>query len=359
MSEKEKNNKGLSYGKLQETSVHRAVSGEPPSTGDNSLAPNAEKAFAKEGEKRFVSAGERIHNELTYRGVDLALNAASGIAFTFATSRTKFGREKWSRPLTNWFEKPLKLLFKNPAEPAKWGTKFVSIMFGGTVTIPPIMYLEARENKLRIIQNIDEKIYGKDRVANDPDFAIAYNDIRQEPQKDFGTGMITRFIALAPLFTAALTMPRSLTTYVYDPVANGSKWAAEKLRIKPGSFMSKMGHNEEGQLVSNWDQLHRLIGFDFGLTVAYSFLHEWAYKALSAVNGEKKPVYKEPLRTELPALTQELDEHLRGKSSKSQGEHKKGKREEVEEEVPSTVIQKEHTHHMERVTEGPAAVAQM
>lgn len=300
----------------------------------------AEQAFASGG-KPFVSFGERVHNELTYRGVDLALNAASGVAFTFLTSRTKLGQKYYTNWLNRQFETVLTPVFKNAKEPAKWGTKFVSIMFGGTITIPPIMYLEDQKNKLGIVRSLDEMYYGKDRVHNDPMFEAAYENIRNEPPKDFGTGLATRFIALAPLFAGALTMPRTLTKWLYDPVAKGSKWAADKMGIKPKGFLLEKGLNEEGKLVTNWEQLHRLIGFDLGLTAFYSVLHEYAYKAASAFSYEKEKnnIPQEMQRpTQLLELTQEIEE-----------EEKKEKHAHKSHEKPDTKIHQHQAHHMERV----------
>lgn len=275
---------------------------------------------ASENTKPFVSWGKRIHNEITYRGIDWLVNSSIGVAFTYWTARTHSGEKYFGKPVGNFFKKILKPFLKSEAqlnEGAKWGTMFTSIMAGGTTIIPPMMLLESKNVKKKIIRDIDEIVYGKEAVRNDPKFEESYCLIDEEPKKSFKAGMAARFIALAPLIAIA-SIPatnRPMIKYLYDPIGNATKWTAEKLGIRP------KGHLLETQLeaiehhgvtknraVSNWDFIHRTIGFDFGLTIFYAVLHEVAYKGLATfgLKREKKIGKKEHLE----ANKCRIDHHL-------------------------------------------------
>jgi hypothetical protein len=236
----------------------------------------------------FVSAGERIHNEITYRGVDLFLNTAAAVAFAVWSSRTHTGQKYFLEPVKGFFRTALKPFFKTVEgleKGAGGGASFISIMFGGTAIIPPIMFLEDAKNKKNIVHGIDNMVYGKDKVDNDPKFAAAYQEIEQQPKKDFGTGMIARLIVLAPLIYSTINPKINgfLEKNYYSHLAKGSKTVAEVLHIKPGQFMQKIGSDGK----SNWEFLHNTIAFDLGLTAFYSVLHEFVYKSFARSNHNR------------------------------------------------------------------------
>lgn len=268
------------------------------------VAPSPEKAQeaapepAKDG-KEFVSAGKKIHNEITYRGVDWLVNSAVGVTFAYIAARTKVGKKYFSEPVAKGTRAIMRLFTKNPEtieKGAEGGMMFASIMAGGTAIIPVMMTLENKKNKKGIIKWLDEKWYGKEAVANDPKFQESYDAIDQEPHKSFGIGMASRFAALAPLI--AITMTPSAHGFmgkqVYDRVANVSKWVSKKVGIKPSEEMlTPILNAKTGEKISNWDFLHHTIGFDVGLTFFYSFLHEAAYKAFAKLGMKETDTDKQ------------------------------------------------------------------
>jgi len=283
----------------------------------------AEKAEEKQGEakksssktllKPFVSKGWRVHNTLTYFGVDWILNSMVGVATTYFTQRTKLGNTVFTKPVSGFFKAILSPVLKGDArnEGAKWGTMFASIMVGGFSIIPVIMGLENKERKKRMVKWFDEKIYGKEVVANDPKFAESYKRIDEEPEKKFSDGIWSRLIAIAPLISAASwpTTNKPLIKYLYDPIGDATKKVAKGIGIKPKSAYwmdPKLGALEhiEGdpkiakQWQSNWDFFHRTIGFDFGLTVFYAIFHEIAYKTLAAMGMKKEKKKASPASPE-------------------------------------------------------------
>lgn len=263
--------------------------------------------------RSFVSTGEKIHNEITYRGVDWLLNSAFGVAFGYWTHRTETGRKYFAEPVEKFFNKALKPIIQNDKsreEGAKWGGTFLSIMAGGTVTIPPLMYLENPKNKVPIVKNLDTMIYGKDKVEHDPKFQQAYEEIRQQPKKDFGTGMKTRFMALAPLLAITIYEPTNklMQKHFYDHISTGTKWVAEKMGLQKGGYWAKksvahaetMAADELAKVPTNKNYLHDVIAFDFGLTILYSFLHEAAYKLFARKKDDKKQGRKERNNEAIP-----------------------------------------------------------
>lgn len=231
-----------------------------------------------------LTKGERVFDEITYRGVDWLMNSAIGVAFTYWTARTLSGKQHFSEPVTSFFMKNLKPFFKTEEglkEGANWGNSITSIMVGGFTTIPPIMWLEA--NKKPIVKALDRKIYGDKEVDTNPDLNAAYNAIDQEPAKNFTIGTVTRFISLAPIFWAVTKYPQQLNRYLYEPIGNASKWACKQVGFKNEYLMNRTLPDEFGKPLSDWDYIHRTIGFDFGLTLAYSYIHEYTYKTMSAM----------------------------------------------------------------------------
>lgn len=316
--------------------------------------------------RSFISIGEKIHNEITYRGVDWLMNSTFGVAFAYATSRTEWGRRIWNKPLNKFFTAVLEPVVKafNGSKTALessvgYGVMFLSIMFGGTVTIPPLMYLENPKNKVPFIKKLDTWIYGKDKVEHDPKFAHAYQEIKEQPKKDFGTGMKTRFIALAPLLAFTVHEPSHLFVkkHFYDYIAKGTKYIGNKIGIGKGEYWLKrsveklpfnlspsefekidsLSKNEflakaelspknrkkmealsEDELKKvlkstkedskNGNFLHDTIAFDFGLTIMYSFLHEIAYKLFAQKKDDARKAKEELAHHHTPNETVAIKE---------------------------------------------------
>jgi hypothetical protein len=230
------------------------------------------------------TAGEVIHNELTYRGVDWVANTAFAVGFAFLANRTAFGRRNYSDRMQSGFKILLSPFIKDSerlAQTAELGTDFTSIMVGGTVIIPPMMLLH--HNRRPIVEWLDSKIYDAEEIQHNPRFAVRYEALDQQPEKSFGTGMAARILVLAPMITAHMntnTNP-SMQKWLYKPVEKASKWVAKETGIKPNAWMQQTITNKEGKAVSHWDYLHNIIGMDLSLTAIYSFAHEWTYKGLS------------------------------------------------------------------------------
>jgi len=234
-------------------------------------------------QKPFKSAGYKLHNEITYRGVDWFLNSTLGVTIAYWSQRTEQGQRMFGKPLASFFEGITKNFSKNPhtiAEGGKWGSTIISIIIGGMAIIPVMMGLENKKTKKAMIKGFDEKIYGAEAVKNDPKFQAQYDAIDQEPEKDLISGNLARALVLAPMIasTQIPALQKTGEKLIYDPLGKASKYAAESIGIKP----KKMLHvGKDGQ--NDWNFLHQTIGFDFGLTFIYSFLHEYAYKAIAAV----------------------------------------------------------------------------
>lgn len=333
----------------------------------NEKPPLHEVQFDKNGKmkRNFVSAGERIHNEITYRGVDWILNATLGVTVAVLTARTKWGRENIQRHLDTFFSKVLAPVFvKDPTKLAKlkgtlktingkganpadavsflqgytnegmqvaeslasfskdlassvaWGSRLVTIMFGGFTLIPPMLVLEDHKNKRGMVKYFDKMVYGKEKVENDPRFAQAYYEIMHEPKKGFWVGLLTRCMALTPIFAVALTPPvnryvgygvftklpqdglkmteaeKATNTGIYNGIGKMTGWAGEKMGLKKGYLNQVSAYGNEGKPITNWEFLHDTIGFDFGLTFFYSLMHEASFKFVSLFADKNKGKHK-------------------------------------------------------------------
>jgi hypothetical protein len=257
--------------------------------------PKKENSTEKSSKKPFKSAGWKIHNELTYRGLDFFLNATIGVTFSYWAARTASGKKYFTKPVIGFFEKLLRPILSTPKaihEGSKWGSNFVSILVGGMTIIPPMMLMENKKIKKGMVQGLDEMIYGKEKVENDPKFAEAYRAIDDEPKKGFWVGLGTRFLALAPLLALTVwpTTNKYLVTYLYEPIGKVSKGVFKVLNIQPRKMIEgyEMIHPHgnialEPVKETHWEFLHKNIGFDFGLSFIYAFVHEGLYKSFSGV----------------------------------------------------------------------------
>lgn len=234
------------------------------------------------------TAGEVIHNELTYRGIDWLANTAAAVGFAYWAARTHAGRVHYASNVEKGINRLLTPMVKDTATRAEWsqtGTGFVNIAVGGAAIIPPVMALE--QHKRGITEWLDRRIYGQARVDSDPRFAARYEAIEQEPEKGFWTGMAARGVVLAPMLYAHMKYNTTMNDWLYEPIGRASKWSAETAGIKPHAMMQRM---VPGSKRNDWDFLHNTIGMDLGLTFIYSFAHEYAYKSLTRLfSGGQTP----------------------------------------------------------------------
>lgn len=276
------------------------TAGAAPAPGVQPPAPQPAPAVTDAAHPKFKSFGAKAHNMLTYQGVDWLLNATFGVSFSYFADRTKLGKA-YSRTVNGFFSKALSPVLKDAKSlevGAMWGSRFANIMIGGFAIIPLMTMLENKDNKKKIVRGIDEMVYGKDQVAHDAKFEESYKEIDNEPKKELGTGIVARILALTPLLTITSipTTNNFMTKHIYNRVGSGTKWAAEHMGIKPAALLKRgeMVHpNSDPKLAkvfqSDWNYIHETIGFDFGLTFIYSFLHEGIIKAISGFGSKTQP----------------------------------------------------------------------
>jgi hypothetical protein len=286
----------------------RAPALSPGQTNPDDIAAEnqTDKALAG-GKAPFKSWGNRIHNGLTYYGVDWLLNSAFGVTFSLLTERTKFGAKYWGKYVRDGlFGKPLGLFVKdteNFLSAKKWGSRFFGIMFGGTAIIPLMTKLENKENKKKIIKSIDETIYGKQAVASDPKFEESYQAVDQESEKTVSVGLVTRLAALTPIIAATMYKPLNegpIRRFIYEPGTKLVHWVTQKLKLDPKPTGKWKTFGDEGKTFRavtdsngdphkhNWDYLKFLVAYDFGLTLIYAAFHEAAFKIGANLWGDHK-----------------------------------------------------------------------
>ncbi len=272
--------------KPQENRFKETLRDIAPSLGSEEEAPLASNYPDKKS--GFVTAGERIHHWSTYLGIDWIFNAMSGVSFAYFTKYTDFGKKYWSGPITSFFDKALKPLIKNDAQrksSAGYGNMFMSIIAGGMFTIPPLMVLESKKIKKAIVKFYDRLIYGKDKVENDSKFQEAYSDIDNAPKKDFTSGLIARFFALAPLLAMVLipTSKKAADKVWFNHVEHASDATAKKMGFGPESF--KKIPPAEGK--ERWKFIHESVAMDAGLGIPYAVLHSFFYNIFAGLLGKK------------------------------------------------------------------------
>ncbi|MBN8543634.1 MAG: hypothetical protein J0M34_05150 [Alphaproteobacteria bacterium] len=294
----------------------------------------SESSARAQGEKPIVTTGQHIHKWSTYLSVDWVFNTLCGVGFAYGAKYTKIGQKLWSGPIQKIGTKLLNPFFKNDI--AKGGDEsvkafdalkysvdkfetFFSIIAGGMFTIPPLMVLEDKKNRIGISRGLDEMIHGKEKVANDPRFEASYKAIEQEPTKDFAAGMTSRFAALAPLLAWVL-IPKSWVTKspIFKPIIGARTAFFGKLGDVVDGTARKMGFSEAklkdgikldilrdangeikiGEVAvdakEKFDYITRsATPMDFGLGLPYAGLHAIFY-SMFAGGKEKKPEKNSP-----------------------------------------------------------------
>lgn len=261
---------------LQQTPENAAV----PEKGVPSVAPKNTAAQ----ERTFISRGQKFHKWTTYLGIDWILNATFGVSFSYWGKYSKMGQEKWSRPLTEFFTEKLRPYIKDPvslAKSADKGNMFMSIIAGGMFTIPPLMVMESRPVKKALSKKYDEIFYGKEVVASDPKFKESYDRIDDQPKKSFITGMISRFIALAPLLAMVLhERTREFSDKIYfNHISSGSETVSRAIGFGPQSFKKV----SEAEAKERWKFIHDNVAMDAGLSLPYAGMHAVTYNAVAAL----------------------------------------------------------------------------
>lgn len=242
------------------------------------------------------TAGERIHNEITYRGVDWVANTAFAVGFAYWASRTTHGQAFFTNRVKKGFETLLRPLAKDAQTLSIWaghGATFSSIILGGTAIIPPIMLLD--RYKQPIVEWFDRKIYGDAAVNNDTRFAIRYEAMMQQPKKSFAAGMGARLMVLTPMLWAHMTYNETMNSIMYQPIARVSKWACKQADFEPNVLANRRFHGPQDQ--TDWQFLHTVFGMDVGLTFIYSYAHEASYQWLNGILHGKSSSPDTSIRT--------------------------------------------------------------
>lgn len=251
-------------------------------------------------QKPFKTTGQKIHKWGTYLGMDWILNTAAGVGFAYWGKVTPTGKKWWSSHWEKFFDKALGFIKDNDSRKygVEKGNMFVSIIAGGMFIIPPLMVLENNKVKKSIAQFFDRRIYGKDKVENDPQFQAAYAAIDNEPKKDFWTGMKARFAALAPLLAFSVFIPFTrdgLQTYGFGPISNASEAVATKLGFKGEKLKQIVAmHDKKKNPVSAWKFIHDNVAFDAAQALPYAGMHAFFYD-LFAKKKQDKAKPEQPL----------------------------------------------------------------
>jgi hypothetical protein len=269
------------------TKIQNSVPGATTAAAQ-SLAASPDTKHPEKKKRGFISKGEHIHRWTTYLTVDWLFNAFTGVSFAYGGKFSDLGKKIWSGPITGAFEKGAELFTKNKniiKISGEKGNMFMSIIAGGMFTIPPLMVLEHRKIKKPITHFLNEIIYGEEKVANDPKFQKARDEMDHQPKKDFGSGMWARLWALAPLLAIILIPPTRKVTDKnwFNPIAKGTKALANKIGFSEASFkkLSPAAAKER------WDFIHNSAAMDLGLGIPYAILHSVFYNMFASRKARK------------------------------------------------------------------------
>jgi hypothetical protein len=290
---------------------------------------------AEEPEKGFVSAGQRVHHWGSYLGVDWIFNGLCGAAFTHWAKETPSGQALWSKPVNWLLGKVLPVFIKEDAalvQATKRGNTFFGLVAGGMFTIPPLMALENKVTRRKIITTVDETIYGKEAVEHDPKFKQSYDALDNEPQKDFTIGMAARFVALTPLVIAILRKDSSdyLDKKVFSKVANLTKSSSEKMGLSAKTFFKSRTPEEADRV---WKQAHDNLGTDLSLGIPYAVMHSAAYNTLNKVFGKREK--KAEVLPQAGFMTASAAPEVGGAQEKALEPHQAAPRSRISQAAPS------------------------
>lgn len=183
--------------------------------------------------------GESLFNKLVYGGVGFGIVTGVSIFFTWLLRDSKNVSKQYSKLVEGaqeWYKNGRNL---SDAEIKKANNAIDSAMTigalftGGTVaTVLPVKALE--DNKASIVKKLDERIYGKERVANDSEIQAAHQELEIAPKQTWKSVFWSRVVAFIGTFT------------VWGIIGENSRPLAEKLGGSIDSISVKSGRKIDG-----------------------------------------------------------------------------------------------------------------
>lgn len=196
------------------------------------------KDYIKDG-FHAKTKGESLFNKLVYGGVGFGIVTAVSIFFTWLLRDSKNISPKYTALVNRAQEWAKKGRDLTPHEAGKIDNAVDSAMTigalftGGTVaTVLPIKSLE--DNKASIVKTLDERIYGAEKVASDPEIQAAHRELDVAPKQTWKSVFWSRVIAFIGTFT------------VWGIIGENSRPLAEKMHGSIDSISVKSGRAIDG-----------------------------------------------------------------------------------------------------------------
>lgn len=204
--------------------------------------PEKKKNYILEG-FRNRTKGEGLFNTFTYTVVGYFGVTAFSVFMTWLLRdsntilRTKF--EGLVQGVTNYFT-------RNHTDPEKIAAitskvnsnmNIAALFTGGTiVSVLPIKWLE--DNKSPIVQKIDEKLYGKEAVENDPTLIKAHNEMEEVPKQSWGSVLASRLTAFGATYASSFAF------------GDASSWLGKKKGVSIDRMAVSVGRHLDSSLLT-------------------------------------------------------------------------------------------------------------
>lgn len=175
---------------------------------DGTSAAPTKHHYVAEGFKNRTW-GEGIFNALSYIGIGYFGVTAISVAMTWLLRDTKLMAPRFKK-FVDFVTDKTPFLKTNTPEQRKAAFDFydnnltiLAMFTGGTLaTVLPVKWLE--DSKAKIVQWFDKKIYGEERVANDPHLIRAHWEMEQVPQQTWRSVIASRVTAFAATYGTSM-----------------------------------------------------------------------------------------------------------------------------------------------------------
>lgn len=249
---------------------------------ENSNQPHAAPstpADSPEGNKHFVTEGERLFDKRTYNDIGYKVNVASSIAMVYGAERTNWGREL----LTRCAEGIARSFKFNPKTVHYFLTKTM-FLSGGFLVMLPMKWME--DKKLEWVHKKNLEIYGP--AADDPQIIQSEKEIADAPKQGWASLISARALALTGFYT--------LMGVFWDNKSRISRWTNSAFK---GLNKTALDAKEAVNLSEFANEASKGMYIDRAVVAA----SRWLGKGWSKITGNTQAVAKtEEMASKYPGM---------------------------------------------------------
>lgn len=182
---------------------------------------------------RNHTRGETLFNRITYLGVGYFGVTGVSVFLTWLL-RDYHAVAPSFKKMTTYLQKSLENhSMPGLAKIVDSNMTILTLFLGGSLaSVLPVKWLE--DNKSKIVQNFDRKIYGKEVVENDPEIRAAHEAMEAMPKQTWSSVITSRVLAFATTFGTSFLMGSERT-----PVGKATGHSIDSISTRAGRSIDR------------------------------------------------------------------------------------------------------------------------